>query len=72
MISPSFLKVAESKVLIADLAWQDEARKVEKSCVPFNIFKAFLIKFISNFFFINQALFLFKGDGEFLFKIMYL
>ena len=45
MISPGFLKVAESKVLIADLAWQDEARKVEKSCVPFNIFKAFFSVF---------------------------
>ena len=58
-------------VLTGDLAVQEDALKVEKSCFPFRIAAPFFNKFISIFFFINQDLFLFRAKELYLLVILY-
>ena len=60
-----------SIVLIGDLAPQDEALKVEKSCVPNNNFVPFFMALTSSFLRMCHALFFWSASGDCLLIIVY-
>ena len=71
ILSPFFLTITESSFLTGELEVQEDALKVEKSCLPSKIFAPFLSKFKSSFLLICQALHLSIDKGPGLLMIKY-